>query len=508
MCIYLQKLINGWVMKRLLNFLLITFLSISLFDSLFSMESNAVDSIVLQTTMNKYLEPENKRQEKIIIKDDMPEQEVGFDLRRSRSFDQPLNKILDFVDPGLDSDDFKEIDSIDFSDSYEEYSEVYSQGFIPSNLGEITGFDSYEKLKQGLFFYGSQRLKIVVDDVLSWITTALENNLNNDDLWLNPLESWNDISDELESGSCGYIKKESISNYKEIVIIGDLHGNFKAFNAIINDLINRDILTNNLVLNDQYKIVVLGDFVDRGLHSIEIVTILMALSLINKDNVVILRGNHEDKEQFSYSGFSLEIFKKLDESYVDRFNKYFRLLPSAYFIKNQLGQLFMFNHGGWQEASKTVGSFFSSDKDYFRIDPLTLRRFLWNDIDFLNQFKKPISGIRGDFSLEEYPIYIVSREMSLYRIVAKFGGHMHLVPKKNFKAINFTDGFTHLNNIYVLMSGSIEVFDEYEQKYNYKSINYSSSYLMLNLNDDLWNVDGFAVENGFCFKKKNVPIYN
>lgn len=68
-----------------------------------------------------------------------------------------------------------------------------------------------------------------------------------------------------------------------IAAIGDIHGCIKSVDTLVNNIIKK---------YDVSHFIILGDFVDRGLHSLEVTKFLIDLSSNYK--VDLLRGNHED----------------------------------------------------------------------------------------------------------------------------------------------------------------------------------------------------------------------
>lgn len=80
-------------------------------------------------------------------------------------------------------------------------------------------------------------------------------------------------------------------------IIGDIHGN-------IFDLIRILI---HVRLPPKTRLLFLGDYVDRGEYSVEVITLLFSLLVCFPDNIVLLRGNHEFEAINSVYGFSAEI---------------------------------------------------------------------------------------------------------------------------------------------------------------------------------------------------------
>lgn len=70
-----------------------------------------------------------------------------------------------------------------------------------------------------------------------------------------------------------------------VVIIGDIHGQYYDFMKILTLIGDIDeSLPSNLLF--------LGDYVDRGANSVEVMTLIMALKINYPKNVMLLRGNH------------------------------------------------------------------------------------------------------------------------------------------------------------------------------------------------------------------------
>ena len=71
-------------------------------------------------------------------------------------------------------------------------------------------------------------------------------------------------------------------------VIGDIHGNFGDLAYFIKQLIPFDITQN------PYRIVCLGDYIDRGPFGVECCLLLFSLKILAPNNIILLRGNHED----------------------------------------------------------------------------------------------------------------------------------------------------------------------------------------------------------------------
>ncbi|KAJ9468092.1 Serine/threonine-protein phosphatase 2B catalytic subunit A1 [Diplonema papillatum] len=72
-------------------------------------------------------------------------------------------------------------------------------------------------------------------------------------------------------------------------VVGDVHGNYKDLFYIL-----RKLLIFGEVTLSPHRVLFLGDYVDRGAHSIECYVTLLALKSLAPGVVHLLRGNHED----------------------------------------------------------------------------------------------------------------------------------------------------------------------------------------------------------------------
>ncbi|XP_022155618.1 serine/threonine-protein phosphatase BSL1-like isoform X2 [Momordica charantia] len=135
-----------------------------------------------------------------------------------------------------------------------------------------------------------------------------------------------------------------------VKVFGDLHGQFGdlmrlfdeyGFPSTAGDITYIDYLF-------------LGDYVDRGQHSLETITLLLALKIEYPDNVHLIRGNHEAADINALFGFRLECIERMGESdgiwAWTRFNQLFNYLPLAALIEKKI----ICMHGGIGRSIHTV----------------------------------------------------------------------------------------------------------------------------------------------------------
>lgn len=159
-----------------------------------------------------------------------------------------------------------------------------------------------------------------------------------------------------------FVFKINVKNSDRIIVFGDYHGSFHTFFRNMVRLHKIGVLDlNTYIINDNYKIIFLGDLVDRGEYGLEILMIICQLIIKNnKDNnikIILNRGNHEEKETYANFGFydsqynvrselmakGLQDLEKND----NLFRNLFTVCSSAIIIENESNNRYWLSHGGF-----------------------------------------------------------------------------------------------------------------------------------------------------------------
>jgi protein phosphatase len=166
-----------------------------------------------------------------------------------------------------------------------------------------------------------------------------------------------------------------------ITVVGDLHGNLKSLVRIFEEL----------GYPDSRSFVFLGDYIDRGPHSCEVLILLYSLKIIYPNKIFLLRGNHEMSKMTESSGFQQECLSRFLPRIYALFVNSFSSLPICAIINEGIFCV----HGGlipnlkiekltkeseevmWSDPRKDVAGFLKSSRGcgyYFGSD--TIEEFL------------------------------------------------------------------------------------------------------------------------------------
>jgi len=128
---------------------------------------------------------------------------------------------------------------------------------------------------------------------------------------------------------------------EQFKIFGDIHGQYDDMVQLLSAASAEKLISN--------KYLFLGDYVDRGDHSFEVIISLIAWKILCPNKLWLLRGNHEIASINRKYGFFSELLSMYDldvaEEVFDAINEVFDCLPLAAILYGQ----FFCVHGGLSE---------------------------------------------------------------------------------------------------------------------------------------------------------------
>jgi hypothetical protein len=163
---------------------------------------------------------------------------------------------------------------------------------------------------------------------------------------------------------------------KNLAAIGDLHGDLRSLKQILEDIDFEKFLSD---FNN--KLVFLGDYVDRGTESIEVLHTVCYLKQKYPDSVILMRGNHEAPTEFPFPSHDLPI--KIQEHFgpesknkvYGKILELFQLLTLVTLVDNKL---FLVHGGLPTRIGDDYKEVISSASKSHKYDD-TLEEILWND---------------------------------------------------------------------------------------------------------------------------------
>lgn len=126
--------------------------------------------------------------------------------------------------------------------------------------------------------------------------------------------------------------------------VGDIHGAYNDLHSIITFFIDR--IEQSRKLGITLRIIFLGDYVDR--HSLDLHTLLFLLlfKLQYPDNVVLIRGNHEEQIMNKHYGFRRTVLSRFSLKTYQKIQQFFSRLPLTVLFSIDKQYTVIALHGG------------------------------------------------------------------------------------------------------------------------------------------------------------------
>ena len=205
---------------------------------------------------------------------------------------------------------------------------------------------------------------------------------------------------EIKNNNSEIIYNLQEDDNSNIIVIGDNHSSFHSFFRIILRLYMQGIITDGYKLKENYKLILLGDLIDRGNYSIELLYILLNLMKTNNTKaelkVILIRGNHEEESTYTHYGFNKEFIKKIKDSkaFKDKINYFFKYCPSA-IVLNHLKTRYWLCHGGFSTDISKYQQIKNNEAKKIYVNELKkyeISQIRWNDFSGID---KDGSSVRG-----------------------------------------------------------------------------------------------------------------
>lgn len=157
-----------------------------------------------------------------------------------------------------------------------------------------------------------------------------------------------------------FVQKLMVDPNTSVAFRGDLHGDVHSLIEFIYYFQKAGFLDSQdgfkIKDSSNFYMIFLGDYTDRGNYGAEVLYTLMRLKIANPDNVIMVRGNHEDYDINKAYGFIEELkvkFPDIKDLVVSKIIRIYDLLPVALYLgcSSKTGKNFIqCCHGGIEQG--------------------------------------------------------------------------------------------------------------------------------------------------------------
>ena len=145
-----------------------------------------------------------------------------------------------------------------------------------------------------------------------------------------------------------FAAKLVVNEGAEIFFHADLHGDIRSLIGDLDWLNRQGYLTGFKIAKPGFYMIFSGDYADRGHYGVEVFYTLLRLKLANRDQVFLLRGNHEEISIAARYGFLSEGIIKYGAAFdVQKVARVYDFLPVVLYAGSS-GNYIQCHHGGME----------------------------------------------------------------------------------------------------------------------------------------------------------------
>ena len=187
------------------------------------------------------------------------------------------------------------------------------------------------------------------------------------------------LHEERRRGKCAGVVIDQELIYlnpaRKLIVIGDIHGDLESLLHILTETQLTD-----RIRAEETKILFLGDLIDRGEKSIEVIQVVLGLKRLYPSSVFILRGNHEGPGDLRVSPHDLprdlrRYFGAHAQSVCQKLQELFDNLYLAAILEGK----YLFVHGGFPSTITSSEDIAKAKLNH--PEKPHLEEILWNDPD-------------------------------------------------------------------------------------------------------------------------------
>jgi hypothetical protein len=231
---------------------------------------------------------------------------------------------------------------------------------------------------------------------------------------------FNNIVPESLNHNNGFITCINVPEKAKVINFGDFHGSFHTFLRIFERFKLLGIIkyddNKKLIIANDYYILFCGDILDRGTYAMEILDFMFELMINSPEQIIYIRGNHENESVYLSMQFKNEIYFKINRNQSSKFKDFFTYLPTAVIIHFENTELnYIACHGcipikdNWNDLN--INNLFkknnrNNQNNYTILDNFSAKQFRWNDLTTDVDFSK--SNTRSPYASGNGDVYNIS----------------------------------------------------------------------------------------------------